>query len=290
MSSQKTTKGSPSTLSRKQLSKFLPDHESIRTVEELFRNINNLLPEDIENLFRETEEASIDANTALSKTNALFSIVKRLEELSLIKILEPSIKPIPPNGKSSYIQFKDKNSFGSSSSFKYDKVNETLEGGFSIDTSGEINTSNYIAGKKSGLFGYITPPLAITITTASTYYPIGLFTTSFIEDFNTGTTYANGFKHNGSKTQYFKVEWSCSLEGDSDNILSSIRVEKNGALISGSTISTLLKITGEINNISGFCVVELSTNDEVQISTTSDTNGDIITFDNFNISINQFFN
>jgi len=46
---------------------------------------------------------------------------------------------------------------------------------------------------------------------------------------------------------------------------------------------------GEPYSFSGTCVVELATDDEIQLVVTSDGNGDVITFDNFTTTINEFF-
>lgn len=54
----------PKPLSRDQLAKFLPDQEAIRRFERLFVVAGDLNPADIATLFRLSQEASIDANSA----------------------------------------------------------------------------------------------------------------------------------------------------------------------------------------------------------------------------------
>jgi len=57
----------PKPLSRDQLAKFLPDAESIKRFERLFAVAGDLTPTDVATLYRLTQEASIDANSADSK-------------------------------------------------------------------------------------------------------------------------------------------------------------------------------------------------------------------------------
>ena len=54
-------------------------------------------------------------------------------------------------------------------------------------------------------------------------------------------------------------------------------------------MSTFCKNVGELYNLSGTTVVELATNDKIQLVVTSDGSGDIITFNNFTTTINEFF-
>jgi len=60
----------PKPLTRDQLAKFLPDHEAVRRFERLFAVAGDLTPSDVATLYRLSQEASIDANTADSKAQS----------------------------------------------------------------------------------------------------------------------------------------------------------------------------------------------------------------------------
>lgn len=142
---------------------------------------------------------------------------------------------------------------------------------------------------KAGVSAYLPSSTATTITIGGTYYPInGTFTNNPIENFATGTTYTPSIKYTGEATKYFKIDWHASLKGNSDSITASVGVKLNNVLASSSVMGTLIKTTGEPQALSGTCVLELDTNDEVQLVVTAG-NGDIITFEYFTTTIKPFF-
>lgn len=55
-------------------------------------------------------------------------------------------------------------------------------------------------------------------------------------------------------------------------------------------MQNLLKTANELYALSGTLVVNLETNDTVQLVMTTDGNGDVITINNFVTSIRPFFN
>lgn len=65
----------PKPLTRDQLVKFLPDQESIRRFERLFAVAGDLTPTDVATLYRLTQEASTDANTAMSSANEALAML-----------------------------------------------------------------------------------------------------------------------------------------------------------------------------------------------------------------------
>lgn len=158
-----------------------------------------------------------------------------------------------------------------------------------IDDDGNITTSGFITGRKTGAAGYLASPVNVTVTTAGTYYPIGVFTVPVAEDFSQGVIYTNGLKYDATKTQYFNVEWHATVDASKNSTTIHVAVQKNGVTQSMSIMGCLCKLSGEIYNLSGKCVLELEQDDEVQFVITSDTNGDVITFDYFTASIGEFF-
>lgn len=74
----------PKPLTRDQLAKFLPDHEAIRRFERLFSVAGDLTPADVAILYRLSQEASIDANTADAKAqSALDSLGQIIQDAAL---------------------------------------------------------------------------------------------------------------------------------------------------------------------------------------------------------------
>jgi hypothetical protein len=158
-----------------------------------------------------------------------------------------------------------------------------------LDVNGNIKSSGYITGKRCGAAGYLASPVNVTVTTANTYYPIGVFTVPVAEDFVVGTTYPNGLKYSGTLAQTFHITWNATIESTSNNVTATIDIQKNGVSIAMSKMGTYAKTGGEIYNLSGQCVVDLDTNDEVRFVVTADTNGEVLTFDYFAASIKEFF-
>lgn len=158
-----------------------------------------------------------------------------------------------------------------------------------LDVDGNIKSSGYITGKRCGAAGYLASPVNVTVTTANTYYPIGVFTVPVAEDFVVGTTYPNGLKYNGTIAQTFHITWNATIESTSNNVTAIIDIQKNGVSIEMSKMGTYAKTGGEIYNLSGQCIVDLDVNDEIRFVVTSDKNDEILTFDYFTASIKEFF-
>lgn len=65
----------PKPLTRDQLAKFLPDAEAIKRFERLFQVAGDLTPADVAILYRLSQEASLDANTAIATANQALSLL-----------------------------------------------------------------------------------------------------------------------------------------------------------------------------------------------------------------------
>lgn len=82
-------------INRKILQTFLKDNETIRKFEELLRNLNDLVPEDLESLLSAIEENSNISEYTIQKLNSLSSQVNKNEQLiDLIKSNRFNNKPI----------------------------------------------------------------------------------------------------------------------------------------------------------------------------------------------------
>lgn len=65
-------------IDRKTLQKVFPDNESLRKFEELLRTLNNLVPEDLNNLYKALEEESNYSKNIDSKLNSTISLIKNI--------------------------------------------------------------------------------------------------------------------------------------------------------------------------------------------------------------------
>lgn len=152
----------------------------------------------------------------------------------------------------------------------------------------DINGTGYFTGIKTGVFASLDAPANTTVITAGTYYPIaGNFTNSPIQNFTAVATPA--IRYDGTLTQYFEIDWHASLSGDANNITVNVGIKIDGVLDTRSVMPQFLKNLGQTYTLSGTVVVELAQNSTVQLVLTSDTNGDIITVENFTTSITEFF-
>ena len=138
------------------------------------------------------------------------------------------------------------------------------------NTFQDIN-AQYISGKKVGIYAFLSAPADTTITTAGTYYPVlGTFTNSPIESFSAAAVYTPGIKYDGTLTQYFEIDWHTTIFANAPMTTVTFAIFKNGTLIGGSDMSQLCKTASYLYSLSGTCVVELATDDEIQLVITSD--------------------
>lgn len=152
----------------------------------------------------------------------------------------------------------------------------------------DVNAAGYVTGKKTGVSAYLPTTADTTITTAGTYYPIeGSFTNDVIENFTLVATPA--IRYDGTLTQCMEVDWHASLSADTANTTVHLGIKKNGTLVDASLMAQFLKNADQIYNISGTCVVEMATNDEIQLVVTSDGDGDVLTFEHYTTTITEFF-
>lgn len=173
--------------------------------------------------------------------------------------------------------------------FKTRKADSTLNEAMRISSNGNVTMSGYLTTKKSGVFGYISTPSATTITTAGTYYPVQGEFVNILEDFGSATVNTPGIKYNGTLTRYFEIDLHAQVEANSLNTDVSIAVYKNGELCTFPAITTVCRDANSPYAISLTAVIELAQNDEIQLMTTSDGNGDRLTFINLQTTIRPFF-
>lgn len=138
------------------------------------------------------------------------------------------------------------------------------------------------------VWGYVSTPAVTTITVAGTYYPVAGTFTNAVNQFSAATVVTPGIKYDGADTQDFEIDIHAEVTANFANTDVTIAVYKNGALISGSAITTECRAAASPYSLSSTVVVSLATNDEIQLVTTSDGSGDQLTFVNFQATIHPF--
>ena len=152
----------------------------------------------------------------------------------------------------------------------------------------DLTTTGYINWKKSGVFAYLPTETDTTTTAAATYYPVaGTFTNAPVENFTAVDT--PGIRYNGTPSQFFEIDWHCTFEVDNASKTVTVGVAINETVVAASTQSMFCRYANDSVHLSGTYVVELATNDEVQLVVASDYDGLIVSFDTFNVSIRPFF-
>ena len=96
----------PKPLSREQLAKFLPNNEAIRRFERLFAQAGDLLPTDVETLFRLSQEASIDAGLANTRAVEAHDSLQRIARSMEVMASNPQYQ-MPRSFSIDYIDFDE---------------------------------------------------------------------------------------------------------------------------------------------------------------------------------------
>jgi len=139
-----------------------------------------------------------------------------------------------------------------------------------------------------GCFACLDAASTTTITSAGTYYPInGDFTNTPIENFSINASGA--LQLDSLFPGYFIVRYSASYSVNSGGVTTLLGVFKNGVLVDCSIMGTFEKTANELVHVSGSCVIQMSTGDEVQLVVTNDSAGSVINMQYYTTSIQRFF-
>lgn len=96
----------PSPLTRAQLARFLTDNESIRRFERLFVQVGDLLPADVQTLYRLSQEASIDAGLANDRATEAQDSLQRIARAMEVMASAPPYQ-LPRSFPVDYIDFDE---------------------------------------------------------------------------------------------------------------------------------------------------------------------------------------
>jgi hypothetical protein len=168
--------------------------------------------------------------------------------------------------------------------------NDTTDGitGLDLFDNVAVDLDGSVTGRKVGAFVYADGNTT-TISTINTWtVTAGTKTIPIIEDFSAATTYTPGIKYDGALTQAFEISWHISYEFNKSATNVHFGVYKNGALISGSAMQQFGLNINQPYALSGTCVVELSTGDEIQLVTQADKTG-TLTILHETSTIKEFF-
>lgn len=139
-----------------------------------------------------------------------------------------------------------------------------------------------------GVFAALMAADTTTIGTSGTYVPIeGSFSNTPIDNFELSETPA--IKYIGKKTCYFEIDWQTGVSSDSATTVVHCGIKLNGVLVTESVMGTLLKTKDEPQAFSGTVIIELKENDEIQLVTTSDNTGGVLTYHHYTTSIRPFY-
>lgn len=132
---------------------------------------------------------------------------------------------------------------------------------------------------------YITTPLVVTCTTADTDYRVnGMSVTSEISEFE-----ANGQRitYTADHPHVFRIAAMFSVSSDTNNVICTWKVFKNGAAHNASITKRKIATAGDIGSQGIASLIEMDTNDYVEIYISTDDNNVNITVENMTFTISR---
>jgi len=155
-----------------------------------------------------------------------------------------------------------------------------------------VSSPTYFSGKKCGAFAILAAQDTTTITTADTYqYVEGVFNDVLAEDFTqiTVNTDEPAMRYDGDIEQWFKLDWSTNISGDSPNINAVLNFSLNGTPCSCTYKPVFCSSAGVPYAASSMAVVKLTKGDWIQLIVKTTKTGDEVTFYDFQLTICEFF-
>ena len=155
--------------------------------------------------------------------------------------------------------------------------------------SQKFNNTN-ISYIDSGVFAYLSAAATTTITVANTWYPTeGTFVNFPLQNFEFATVITPGIKYTGTRTDYFLTASTMNFNSNNNNATVSTGIKLNGDFITSSKMNAFARYDDQSYLLSMKTVLELSTNDEIQLVLTSNITGEQITVNNYSLYITRFF-
>lgn len=166
--------------------------------------------------------------------------------------------------------------------------NSSPAAGDILQFDGVINEWIPIPVKKvsGGLSGFVNNAVITPIAAIDTPVVVNQPSWSLYEA-GQFTSPSNGrFDYVGAATTKFKVWLSVSFFVGSNNRASSIYVGKNGSVL-GNSKASMVTLTGEASETSTFTIVELATNDYLEVFVENNENTDDITCEHIHLMFEQ---
>jgi hypothetical protein len=154
-------------------------------------------------------------------------------------------------------------------------INNTSNDALILNTKGISNSGNI------GQYYMQDNVTATTITVEDTYYKVSGTTTvgQYIEKF---THTNNRLTYVGAFIGYFKVSAFMSVTSGNNNVI-AFRVAKNGTTIAQSTSKSTTSGAGRSENIKLSDIVELNTNDYIEVFVTNTSGTNVVTVESLNL-------
>lgn len=171
------------------------------------------------------------------------------------------------------------------------KYNVNQSGSNAQTITGSVVATQYIHGKKIGVFGYLSQGKTVTITTANEYQFIeGTFYNDVLQGFTADLIEGQPYiVYNEPITQYYQIDWHASLKSQQMHSLISIGIRKNSDVLIPSIMTVEISNSNTIYVLSGTVVVQLAQYDTIQLVITSNTDNDVIDVLKFTTTLNEFF-
>ena len=151
-----------------------------------------------------------------------------------------------------------------------------------------IKDSGAIEALKQGVAAYLSAAADTTITTGGTYYPVaGTFTNTYYEQFS--LVAGPAIQYDGVETHTFEIDINFCGSTDTTGTTLSIGVKKNTTVQTGWIAQTFMKNIGQLYTASATCVVDLTTDDTIQLVMTSNKDTNDITTTTYTTTIRRFF-
>lgn len=149
---------------------------------------------------------------------------------------------------------------------------------------------SYESNIKIGSYGYIATPIALKTTNAGQWYPIDMiaFTNSPIEQFAYDST-SKDIIYIGKEPLYFNINYYASITSDTNSTQVFMGVGDGTGAYNTSAMETFIKTAGEVYNISGTYVIQLSKGQGFKLYVKSNQAGATITISTCTGLIKKFF-
>lgn len=129
-----------------------------------------------------------------------------------------------------------------------------------------------------------------TCTIASTYYQVKSTSTSVsLSDFTMDS--ATGYlTYTGATTKKFMVSVPISVSSDTNNVVNTWAIAKNGTPITASEIIRKIGTSGDVGTLALTCEVTLAQNDVVAVKVQSDTATNVLTIEKLVLNVFELMN